>query len=194
VIGTLREAGFTVDLAAHAFSVIDSYVYGFAQQQQNLTYNTSQEAAEVAENVLRQIPSDQYLEVDRVWSSTRVGPDGFVVREIVATYIQVLEGTGDELAAVARAHDGVFQPPSGMSATQLKIFGGGAIIFDQWGRAKYHQRKPLFEWPRQQARLEYLARNGLRDRLGRFGFSYGLPEGQRFASLHEPGTDLEERW
>ena len=60
VIGTLRQAGFTVEMAAHAFSVIDSYIYGFAQQQQNLTYNTSEEAAEVAENVLRQIPSDQY--------------------------------------------------------------------------------------------------------------------------------------
>jgi len=60
VIGTLREAGFTVDLAAHAFSVIDSYVYGFAQQQQNLTYDTSQEAAKVAEDVLRQIPPDRY--------------------------------------------------------------------------------------------------------------------------------------
>jgi hypothetical protein len=60
VIGTLRQAGFTVEMAAHAFSVIDSYIYGFAQQQQNLTYNTSKEAAEVAENVLRQIPSDQY--------------------------------------------------------------------------------------------------------------------------------------
>jgi AcrR family transcriptional regulator len=60
VIGTLREAGFTVEMAAHAFSVIDSYIYGFAQQQQNLTYNTSEEAAEVAENVLRQLPADEY--------------------------------------------------------------------------------------------------------------------------------------
>ena len=60
VIGTLREAGFTIDMAAHAFSVIDSYIYGFAQQQQNLTYNTSQEAAKVAESILQQIPADEY--------------------------------------------------------------------------------------------------------------------------------------
>jgi AcrR family transcriptional regulator len=60
VIGTLREAGFTVEMTAHAFSVIDSYLYGFAQQQQNLTYNTPEEAAEVAENVLGQIPSEEY--------------------------------------------------------------------------------------------------------------------------------------
>src|SRR5450631_2277245 len=30
VIGTLREAGFTVEQTAHAFALIDSYVYGFA--------------------------------------------------------------------------------------------------------------------------------------------------------------------
>jgi AcrR family transcriptional regulator len=60
VIGTLREAGFTIEMAAHAFSVIDSYVYGFAQQQQNLTYNTPEEAAQVAESILQQIPADEY--------------------------------------------------------------------------------------------------------------------------------------
>ena len=60
MIGTLRQAGFTIHLAAHAFSVMDSYIYGFAQQQQNLTYTTSQEAAFVAENILRQIPADEY--------------------------------------------------------------------------------------------------------------------------------------
>jgi AcrR family transcriptional regulator len=60
VIGTLREAGFTIEMAAHAFSVIDSYIYGFAQQQQNLTYNTSEEAAQVADSILQQIPADEY--------------------------------------------------------------------------------------------------------------------------------------
>ncbi len=60
VIGSLREAGFTVGMAAHAFSVMDSYIYGFAQQQQNLTFTTSEEAAVVAENILRQLPADEY--------------------------------------------------------------------------------------------------------------------------------------
>ena len=60
VIGTLREASFTIEMAAHAFSVIDSYIYGFAQQQQNLTYNASEEAAQVAEGILQQIPADEY--------------------------------------------------------------------------------------------------------------------------------------
>jgi len=60
VIGSLRQAGFTIELAAHAFSVIDSYVYGFAQQQQNLTYTTSEEATVVAEDILRSLPAEEY--------------------------------------------------------------------------------------------------------------------------------------
>ena len=60
VIGRLRDASFTVDMTAHAFSVMDSYIYGFAQQQENLTYSTSEEAAVVAQNILRQIPANEY--------------------------------------------------------------------------------------------------------------------------------------
>jgi hypothetical protein len=141
------------------------------------------------------IPIDQYLEVDRVWSCTRIGPDGFVVREVVATYIQILEATVAELERLARSRQGSFRrPPSVPPGTAVRIFGGGALIFDQWGRAKYHQSKPLFDWARQRDRLDYLARSGYFDRSARLGFSYGLPMGQRFAILHAPGTDFEETW
>ena len=40
VIGSLRQAGFSIALAAHAFSVIDSYVYGFAMQEKTLPFDT----------------------------------------------------------------------------------------------------------------------------------------------------------
>jgi len=60
VIGTLRAAGFTIHQAAHAFSVMDSYIYGFTQQQQNLTYTTPEEAAAVAQQILEQLPADEF--------------------------------------------------------------------------------------------------------------------------------------
>ena len=56
VLGSLREAGFTVDMAAHAFSVMDGYIYGFALQQMNLPSHTSEEAAELAENIFGSSP------------------------------------------------------------------------------------------------------------------------------------------
>ena len=60
VIGNLRQASFSIALAAHAFSVIDSYVYGFALQVLNLPFQTSEELEQLAEAMLRQMPADQY--------------------------------------------------------------------------------------------------------------------------------------
>src|SRR2546423_10676582 len=36
VIGCFREAGFSIAMAAHAFSLLDSYIYGFALQEAGL--------------------------------------------------------------------------------------------------------------------------------------------------------------
>ena len=60
VIGCLREAGFSIPMAAHAYSVLDSYIYGFALQQASLPFKTSGEVAEVADSILRQFPADTY--------------------------------------------------------------------------------------------------------------------------------------
>jgi AcrR family transcriptional regulator len=60
VLGSLRAAGFTVDMAAHAYSVVDSYIYGFALQQVNLPLSTVENAAGVAQDILRRIPRDEH--------------------------------------------------------------------------------------------------------------------------------------
>jgi len=60
VLGCLRQAGFTIAQAAHAFSVLDSYIYGFAMQEQNLPFQTSEELEQMAETILRQLPADQF--------------------------------------------------------------------------------------------------------------------------------------
>ena len=60
VVGSLRESGFTVEMAAHAFSVMDGYIYGFALQQMNLPSRTPKESTELARGILRQLPADDY--------------------------------------------------------------------------------------------------------------------------------------
>jgi AcrR family transcriptional regulator len=61
VIGSLRTAGFSVVMAAHAFSAIDSYVYGFALQEAALPFgDTEEETAEVARTMMAQFPTDEY--------------------------------------------------------------------------------------------------------------------------------------
>jgi AcrR family transcriptional regulator len=60
VLGILRTAGFSVELAAHAFSVLDSYIYGFALQEANLPFGTPEETAEVAQAIMAEFPADEY--------------------------------------------------------------------------------------------------------------------------------------
>ena len=38
VIGKLRAAGFNIPMAAHAYSLLDSYIYGFAMTKMNLPF------------------------------------------------------------------------------------------------------------------------------------------------------------
>jgi AcrR family transcriptional regulator len=60
VLGCLRRAGFSVELAAHAFSALDSYIYGFALQERNLPFETPEETAELAQAIMAQVPVDEY--------------------------------------------------------------------------------------------------------------------------------------
>jgi AcrR family transcriptional regulator len=60
VLGTLRKAGFTVEMTAHAYALLDSYVYGFALQEAALPFSGADTAAEVAEPMMQQFPADAY--------------------------------------------------------------------------------------------------------------------------------------
>jgi hypothetical protein len=138
---------------------------------------------------LLEINATYYTAVEAVRPAIRVGPDGFVVSESVADYVQILNGSASELAAL-----GLTLPPGLRKDTPIKIFGGGTLIFDEFGGAKFHQRKPLFDWDRQSRRLAYLVESGLQDTRGRYGFSLGTPLGQRFAEFHRPDTRAAEDW
>jgi AcrR family transcriptional regulator len=58
VLRSLRTAGFTLVMAAHAVSVIDGYLYGFALQQINLPLQSQEQVAEVGDNILRQLAGE----------------------------------------------------------------------------------------------------------------------------------------
>ncbi|MDK1344266.1 TetR/AcrR family transcriptional regulator [Streptomyces sp. 378] len=60
VIGTLRAGGFSVSMAAHAVSLIDSYLYGFVLQELSLPFRGAAELDEVAGAILRDMPADTY--------------------------------------------------------------------------------------------------------------------------------------
>lgn len=58
-IGCLREAGFSWEMADHAWNAIDSHIYGFTLQELNFPVEAS-EYAETAESFISYIPPDQY--------------------------------------------------------------------------------------------------------------------------------------
>jgi AcrR family transcriptional regulator len=65
VIGCLWAAGFSMELTAHAFSAVDSYVYGFALQERGLPFDTAEQAAELAPEFMAQFPADRYPHLAR---------------------------------------------------------------------------------------------------------------------------------
>jgi AcrR family transcriptional regulator len=54
IIGALRGAGFSVELTAHAFALIDSYVYGFALSEAALPIHGPESVADVAESMMQE--------------------------------------------------------------------------------------------------------------------------------------------
>lgn len=60
VIGCLRAAGFPVALVAHAYSALDSYIYGFAMQERALPFDTPEQTAELAQAILARFPVAEF--------------------------------------------------------------------------------------------------------------------------------------
>lgn len=60
VIGTLRDAGFSIVMTAHAFALIDNYIYGFAQQEASLPFQAGEVTADVAAIFVKQMSPEEY--------------------------------------------------------------------------------------------------------------------------------------
>jgi AcrR family transcriptional regulator len=60
VIGTLRGAGFSIVMTAHAFALIDAYVYGFALSEATLPINGPETVTEVAEQMMTFFTAEDY--------------------------------------------------------------------------------------------------------------------------------------
>jgi AcrR family transcriptional regulator len=58
-LGCLVEAGFSFEMADHAWNAIDSHIYGFTLQELNFPFEAA-EYSEAAKNGLSLIPADKY--------------------------------------------------------------------------------------------------------------------------------------
>jgi hypothetical protein len=120
-----------------------------------------------------------YTRVLSVRPCMRTNPDdGFVLRETVAEYYQQLNIMAEELKQY-----GIKTPPGMPADYEVTIYGGGSLIFDEFGRVKFHVRNRILNPDRQTRRLKYLWEYGYFDPslAADGGDFYG---GRRFAEMH----------
>lgn len=74
VIGCLRAGGFSMSATAHAFSLLDCYIYGWASQDVTLPFETDDEVGELAAASLAQLPRDEYPHIAEMISEHILKP------------------------------------------------------------------------------------------------------------------------
>jgi hypothetical protein len=122
------------------------------------------------------LEEDAYTRVLSVRPCVRVNPDdGFTLRETVAEYIQILTLEARELK-----HLGIKTPQGMPSHQEVTLYGGGTLIFDEFGRAKFLVRNRLLNPLRQTRRLQYLWDYGAFDPSQQGEDSSAM----RFAQMH----------
>lgn len=98
-LATLRQGGFTVTAAAHAYALIDSYVYGFAVQENSLPIGKPEEVGELAEEIMATFagayPYLTEIATEHVMKPGYDFGDEFEIgRELVLDALEVLRGRG----------------------------------------------------------------------------------------------------
>lgn len=60
MVGSLRSAGFDMAMVAHAYAVLDAYVYGFALTKMTLPFDATTDMNEMADTILAPFPASEY--------------------------------------------------------------------------------------------------------------------------------------
>jgi hypothetical protein len=117
------------------------------------------------------LSEEAYTRVQSVRPCTRLSSEGLILRETVAEYVQILNLRAADLKG---SH---IRMPSGMPQDQsLTLYGGGALIFSEFGQLKYHVRTNVLNPRRKASRLQYLWESG---------FFESVTQGERrFAEMH----------
>ncbi len=97
VLGSLRRAGFTPDMASRAFWLLDSYVYGFARQQSNVQLQAA--ADPNSPQVTLDLPPETYPYLVEAAVSYASGPGWSTEEEFEFGLGMILDGLERHLAA-----------------------------------------------------------------------------------------------
>jgi AcrR family transcriptional regulator len=91
VIGVLRRAGFTVELAVRAFSLIDSYIYGFGRQSLNIASSDGGDV-QAAEAFLQTFPAEAFPYLAEMAATQAANPGDDEVADFAFGLNLILDG------------------------------------------------------------------------------------------------------
>lgn len=103
VIGTLRTAGFSIRQTAHAYALLDSYLYGFALSEAALPINGPQTVAEIATAMEAKHPIDGFPHLAEFSAGHIMQPDYDFGSEFEFGLHLILDGLAGSLAEESEA-------------------------------------------------------------------------------------------
>ena len=74
MLGTLRAGGFSLEMTAHAYALLDAFVYGFAVQEASLPFEGPDGVAEVAEHIMELMSAGDFPHLVDMATSYYVQP------------------------------------------------------------------------------------------------------------------------
>jgi AcrR family transcriptional regulator len=75
VLATLSRAGMSLPLMAHAYAILDSFIYGFAMEEANLAVQGGEASAELAEQISAAFDPVKYPHLVRLATEHVMRPD-----------------------------------------------------------------------------------------------------------------------
>ncbi len=91
-IGCLRSGGFSIAGAAHAFSVLDSYIYGSTLQELSLPFQSPAELEDVGGSILEQMPGGEFPHLTEMIVDRALKPGYAYVEEFGIGLDLILDG------------------------------------------------------------------------------------------------------
>ncbi len=92
VLGSLRDGGFSVDMAAHGIALLDSYVYGFVIQEIALPINDGEPTEEMAAEMAAAMPANMFPNLMEMAQEVAMQPGYAFAREFPFGLELILDG------------------------------------------------------------------------------------------------------
>lgn len=92
VLGMIRKAGFSLEMTAHAYSAIDTYIYGFALQELSLPFDTTKVPVEEMAAFFQHMPAGEYPHLTEFAMGHVLRPGYAYANEFLFGFDLILDG------------------------------------------------------------------------------------------------------